>query len=268
MSTRDSSPNRQINVPMKWVIPNAYLEPGPWFGGKPAGRIYEEKTFWRVRICNRNDKICKYFSFSKTVPRESARGMADDWRIEKSLSMELTRNRLRMLSNSVVEMQLTQGYSQIFDIDDLSLLQGYKWYAHRSGRGYIKALTKLEKKTNRTTAQLLFGQKMDHINPFCDSDGLDNRRENLRPADYTINNNNRRISNNNKTGINGVRHYHENGAEFWMTIWVENGAAKQKRFKVTTEVNTESARQMAIDLRNTMDLRTGCTNGKRPKRIP
>lgn len=85
---------------------------------------------------------------------------------------------------------------------DLALL---RWVAHinKSGiyairnPGILIHRVILEKSLGR---KLKKGEYVDHIN----HNGLDNRRENLRLANATQNNANKRIAKNNKTGYKGV----------------------------------------------------------------
>jgi len=81
------------------------------------------------------------------------------------------------------------------DIDDIEKIKQYKWYL--SSNGY--AITKI-KGNNITIHQILFENKMDHIN----RDPLDNRRSNLRKCTQQQNLRNTKLSNSNTTGIKGV----------------------------------------------------------------
>jgi hypothetical protein len=165
-------------------------------------------------------------------------------------------------------MALTQGFYQIFDLADLPLLQKHKWYANWKTKGYLQAVTKVSGQGDRTQSvhRLLFGRQMDHINASCDSDGLDNRRRNLRPASALLNANNSRLRRQNSSGFNGVSLQITAHASYWVAAWQENGKTKNKHFRVTPEIDSETAKQMAIACRKAADLRTGCTNGRREKR--
>ncbi len=82
------------------------------------------------------------------------------------------------------------GGSVLVDVDDLSLLAGYRWRVFNDGRGHIYARAYADSKTIRMHRMILgtpSGYETDHIN----GDGLDNRRANLRVATRTQNGSNR-----------------------------------------------------------------------------
>lgn len=90
-----------------------------------------------------------------------------------------------------MEIPLTQGFTALVDPEDADLAQ-FRWYAqvrrHRHGTVYaIRRATRellhrviLERKLGHSLSQAMF---TDHVN----GNGLDNRRENLRPATQSQN---------------------------------------------------------------------------------
>lgn len=79
------------------------------------------------------------------------------------------------------QIPLTQNKVALVDDEDWELVSQYKWYAHKCDNQFY-ARTNIYKEGKRTLLsmhQLLTGGKLiDHIN----GNGLDNRRENLRPC--------------------------------------------------------------------------------------
>lgn len=98
------------------------------------------------------------------------------------------------------KIPLTQGYSAIVDDDDFAVVNQFKWcfangYAKRKSNKSIILL-------HRFLLGLLPGDgiKVDHKN----SDGLDNRRVNIRPCSESQNQMNRIVSTRSKSGLKGV----------------------------------------------------------------
>ena len=93
-------------------------------------------------------------------------------------------NRYRYLTNVLIEMDLTRGYTCLVDAVDLSDLLTYKW--HASGKPPY-ACTWRNGRAIKMHHLLLGapseGQVVDHIN----QNHLDNRRSNLRFVDHVTN---------------------------------------------------------------------------------
>jgi hypothetical protein len=102
------------------------------------------------------------------------------------------------------EIQLTQGQVALVDDEDFEELTKYNWHARADGNTMYAArgLRRNGRWTSITMHQTLCPdlERVDHIN----GNGLDNRKENLRPATRTQNNMNRALHRNNSTGFKGV----------------------------------------------------------------
>jgi hypothetical protein len=94
----------------------------------------------------------------------------------------------------MIEILLTQNQVAIIDDEDYELVSKYKWCAIKDRNTYY-AQTHIYKNGKRTTRQMhqvilssKKGQQVDHIN----GNGVDNRKENLRFADYSQNQQNKK----------------------------------------------------------------------------
>lgn len=95
----------------------------------------------------------------------------------------------------VIELPLTKGYTAIIDADDAERIGPLKWQAHvvrRSKTVYASRATTQEERAQGWPARVLLhrliagdpnGPMLDHIN----GNGLDCRKQNIRPADYSLN---------------------------------------------------------------------------------
>lgn len=99
----------------------------------------------------------------------------------------------------------------LFDSSDLEIISKYKWHIEiNTHRGIKYAVCTQNRRTVRMHRLLLPNSiQVDHIN----HNGLDNRRENLRPCNNRENNCNKKHSPN-----RGIR-YHKNG-RFYVRIMV------------------------------------------------
>lgn len=86
---------------------------------------------------------------------------------------------------------------------------------------------------------------IDHIN----RDSKDNRINNLRITNSSLNNQNRKKKSTNKSGFTGV-YFTSKDSPCWVAQWMENGVKVSKRF--TVKRFGGEAKQMAIDYRKMM----------------
>lgn len=99
---------------------------------------------------------------------------------------------------------LTKGKVAVVDEADYAALSQYKWSARKDGNRYYAERNSHLGDGTRIHVQMhqeILGEKYtDHIN----GDGLDCRRENLRPATHSQNRYNRGAQSNNTSGYKGV----------------------------------------------------------------
>ena len=103
------------------------------------------------------------------------------------------------------EIPLTRGKVAIVDDDDFERMSKLKWKARRdrTGTWYAERNTGDQKFNGIGMHRMI----LDTAAPFIDhrnGDGLDNRRENLRPATHSQNQANRRRLPTNTSGYKGV----------------------------------------------------------------
>ncbi len=112
------------------------------------------------------------------------------------------------------EIPLTQGKFALVDDDDYEKLSRHKWNVTKSRNTFYAGRTdrttgrKLNIKMHREILGLTQydGKLSDHKN----RNGLDNRKNNLRIATFSLNNYNRKKNKNNTSGYRGVRWYPRN----------------------------------------------------------
>ncbi len=115
------------------------------------------------------------------------------------------KNEIQLLPGDLVKITLTRGKVALIDLADLPKVAEYRWCAvlMRNRSWYAAAHQRGSRRGSapvRMHNVLLGHLGVDHI----DGDGLNNRRNNLRPATDEQNKRNRRISKNNTSGYKGV----------------------------------------------------------------
>lgn len=113
------------------------------------------------------------------------------------------------IDGNIAYVPLSKGYEAIIDVGDIPLVKGRNWWVvpakSKDGRilGFY-AVTKTKEKRiewmHRTIMSHELKMFIDHIN----TNGLDNRRCNLRPASASQNQHNRRLCSRNTSGYKGV----------------------------------------------------------------
>lgn len=106
------------------------------------------------------------------------------------------------------EIILTQGKKALVDDDDYLYLNQFKWFAVKNRNTFYAARSiggarGIKRDTilmHREVTHAGKGEQIDHIN----TNGLDNRKTNLRKCTRSENSRNRKMGKNNVTGYKGV----------------------------------------------------------------
>jgi hypothetical protein len=141
-----------------------------------------------------------------------------------------TQKRVPRIDGNVAYVPLTKGYTAVVDVDDLHIVGEWQWCAsvRRDRKGKIMCVYAERRATfaDGTTQVLRLhrailnpgkGFDVDHI----DSDGLNNKRSNLRAATRAQNTMNRRAQTTNTSGIKGV--FFESRSKKWVAKIKLNG---------------------------------------------
>ena len=136
---------------------------------------------------------------------------------------------------SLAYIPLTKGYEAIIDAADVHLVEGYNWfalarhgktvYARRNTPGPIQRTVLL----HRAICQTPDGLQLDHR----DGNGLNNSRANLRFASIAQNQQNKRLRQDNTSGLKGVDFHKGNG--LWRARIQANGKSKCLGYHTTPE---------------------------------
>ena len=112
-------------------------------------------------------------------------------------------------------IQLTKGRVALVDDDDYAAVMRHSWYAHNTGDKWYAA-TRIRgtfRYLHRFLMDAAPGQEIDHVN----SDGLDCRRENLRPATRQQQSANSRLQW--RSRFKGVKRIvHRDGSTVWRAV--------------------------------------------------
>jgi len=119
------------------------------------------------------------------------------------------------------KIPLTQGQVARVDDADYEWLKQYKWCAHKIGHTFYAergiTISPYKQKMIRMHRVILDapdGTQVDHKN----TDGLDNRRSNLRFCTHSENCRNQRINRKNKSGFKGVSFSKRNAQNPWLVL--------------------------------------------------
>jgi hypothetical protein len=139
---------------------------------------------------------------------------------------------------------LTKGFHAIVDASDYEALMQRRWQTKSTKWGFyvIRNTGKKKKKLSmhRVVLPTVRGLDPDHINGV----GLDNRRNNLRPATIKQNHRNTRRYRNNKSGFKGVRR--GKNAALWMASITVDGKEIYLGQHATKELAAEAYRAAAF----------------------
>jgi hypothetical protein len=229
-----------------------------WILGKFTGTIFQRagENKWTIVVKKEDGS-----AVTKTLPftddnKEEVHKKAIEIRNALSDANDLTRNKIRIISNDVIEVKLTKGQIMKTDYKFLNLIEKHSVFATKSERESSKYYACLEINTIMTKYHKhITGYEMvDHI----DRDPLNNCLSNLREADYKLNNNNRSKSDAYNTPILGVSYSARDNA--WRARIKQDGKEFSTNFNIS-KFGFEEAKQMAIKTREEYNKKFLCNNG-------
>lgn len=234
-----------------------------WQLGKISGTILEqENKRFEVRFAKntKNSKmISKSFSVSKYNTIEEAKNDAKQWQIEKSNELELTRNKIRIIDNDTIEVDIGDNLIMKTDIKFADICQKYTICYTKSGSNNNPdsyAVFSINNKLIRFHKYITNYNMTDHIN----RNTLDNRLCNLQETTYKLNNNNRGIPKNkrdDKEHVLGVRYISKDNC--WQARIKQNDKEYTKSFSIKKFGNDE-AKKLAIETRKQFNEIYNCNN--------
>jgi len=250
------------------------MENKDWQVGKPVGSILQredKKTGskrYEVRIPLNGALKSKSFPFSDDKTQTEAKQNAELWLHSFSNENNLTRNKIRIIDENTIEVQLSKGLVMQTDIQFEKLCQKHSLCSTKNSKPNAQyyPLILIDNKNTLFHKYITGNDMTDHIN----RDPMDNRLCNLRATTHKLNNNNRGINRNytNNRGINkkyendpnhimGVRYVEKDQA--WQARIKQNGKEYTKSFSIK-KFGDEGAKNLAIESRKQFGTHFQCQN--------
>ncbi len=187
------------------------LPKNKWILGKPSGTVFKRsnENIWTCKVSGDKD-YNKTFSFTEKTKNQRYEE-ACRWQYETSYKLGLTKNLIRIINDSTIEVKLKNNYIMKTDLNELKTVQKYYICLTKSGtkKGSIATPEYYAASTVSNNMimfhKLITGYNMtDHIN----RNTLDNCKSNLRNCIIKENNKNGSMKITNTTGYTGV-HYNK-----------------------------------------------------------
>ena len=248
------------SIPKEYTVYPLDLNNTDWQVGKIGGTLMKrENKRFEVRFIKNCKQISKSFAFSKYNTIEEAKIAAEQWQIDKSNELGLTRNKIRIIDNDTIEVQISNNFIMKTDIKFSDICQKYTICSTRSGSNNDPdnyATISLNNKLITFHKYITDYDMTDHIN----RDTLDNRFCNLRKTTHKLNNNNRGVLKNkrdDKDHVLGVRYVSKDNS--WQARIKQNDKEYTKSFSVKKFGNDE-AKKLAIETRKQFNELYNCNN--------
>jgi hypothetical protein len=231
-----------------------------WLLGKPSGTIFQRtgEEIWTVRIIDEENKQhTSTFKFDNS--KENAYEVARKWQIETSYKLGLTKNLIKVISDDIIEVQLTKNMIMKTDFTNIDLIQKYYICSSKGSNENAKyyAMISIDGKEVGFHNHITKFKMVDHI----DRDTMNNTINNLREATHKVNNNNRNQSiNSTDHGLIGVEYKVKNNKEYYRARIKQNNKEYAKEFHIS-KYGKETAKKLAIAYREYLNTIHNCFNG-------
>lgn len=236
-----------------------------WQAGKYAGHVgrqqYTNGNLYLRAVIHMKSGETLLKNFTYELDNENhARKEAEEWLWKKSLENGMLKNRIRVIDENMIEVELSKGQIMKTDMKFAETCQKYfigiaDKDDHKKG---FYATIFFENGRERFHRYITGFQMVDHIN----RDPLDNRLCNLREATFKINGTNTSMHSNNTSGYTGVRF----DGKRWIACLECDGKKYSKAFNVNT-YGEEEAKRLAIEHRIALCKQFG-NNNQLSKDIP
>jgi len=251
----------EIGLDSKEIKPKTNKDGYPyntWILGKYAGTVFERasRSNWSVVVKKEDGSVVTKTLTFKPENKDELYKKAVQIKNELSDQYDLTRNKIRIISDDVIEVQLTQNQIMRTDYKFLEIIQKYSLFSTKSSNEGAKYYASIEinSKIHKYHKYITGFEMVDHI----DRNPLNNCLSNLRKADHKLNNNNRNISGVSKAVCLGVTYCKKDNC-FRARIKQDN-MEHSIQFSVN-KYGYDEAKQMAINARKDFNNVFACSNG-------
>lgn len=229
-----------------------------WILGKYAGTVFQRsnKDTWSVVLKKEDGSVVtKTYTFNQNNKQELYE-KAVKVKNDLSDSLGLTKNRIKILDDNTIEVELSKSQTMKTDYKFLKLIQDNPLYVSKSqGENEKYYAGMIYNNQNKLFHNVITGYDMvDHI----DRNPLNNCLSNLRETDYKLNNNNRSKSESSNAIVIGVT-FCEKDQAFKARI-KQNNVEVSKQFSIK-KYGYEMAKQLAIEARQNYNQMYNCNNG-------
>jgi hypothetical protein len=258
ISKQEIELNDKTNEPIKPKLNKDGYQYDKFILGKYTGTVFERtgRNCWCVVVKKEDGSVAtKTLTFNQNNKEELYK-KAIQIKNELSDIHELTRNKIKIISDEIIEVQLTKDQIMRTDYKFIELITKYNMYSTKSSETNSKyyAVIDINGKLEKFHKHITGFEMVDHI----DRDTLNNCISNLRKADHKLNNNNRSISDSSNAVVLGVTFCAKDNC-FRARI-KQDEREYSKQFSVG-KYGYEEAKQMAINARREYNQIFNCANG-------
>jgi hypothetical protein len=231
------------------------LENDDWQGGKIVGNVFKRTTQNIDYYVASIDGHQKSFNIKKLGGEEKAKELANQYVLENSHKLGLTKNRYKIIKEDgkpkYIIVQLSQGYVMLTDYDKLDIVKKYNLFVRcsqkKDGNNPQNYVGMQDNYTLKYFHKFITGFDMtEHINGYP----LDDRKVNLQETDSKKNNNNRTCVNN--IVFNDVIEFRKKMVRCVIS-YIERGTLKKKTVESSSFLNKRDAEKWSRHITAVLD---------------